>query len=92
MRARSTLLKAGCCLVQSHGCKLSLSCSFAWEYAKAEFDSQVFKSLFFLRVNLACIFHNPKFSPCENKAYGIVFSMSYCTYPVVASSRGNIRK
>ena len=75
--------------MQSLGLQSSLSCPFAWDYAKAEFDSPVLKSAFCLRENLACIFQGPRFTPWENRAYGMTFSMSFRTSPVVASSRGN---
>lgn len=45
--ARSVLIKS--CLVQSLELQSSLSCPFAWEYAKVEFDSPVLKSAFYLR-------------------------------------------
>lgn len=78
--------------MQSLGLQSSLSCPFAWEYAKAEFDSPVLKSAFCLREKLACIFQNPRFTPWENRAYGIIFSRSFCTSPVVASSRGDTNR
>lgn len=75
--------------MQSLGLQSSLSCPFAWEYAKAEFDSSVLKSAFCLRESLACIFQDPRFTSWENRAYGIIFSMSFRASPAVASSRGN---
>lgn len=67
--------------MQSLGLQSGLSCLFAWEYAKAEFDSPVLKSAFCLKENLACIFHDPRFTSWENRAYGITFSMSFHTSP-----------
>lgn len=47
----------------SLGLQSSLSCPFAWDYAKAEFASPVLKSAFCLRENRACIFQDPRFIP-----------------------------
>ena len=78
--------------MQSLGLQSSLSCPFAWEYAKTEFDSPVLKAAFCLREKLVCIFQDPGFTPWENRAYVIIFSMSFRTSPAVASSRGNTNR
>lgn len=70
--------------MQSLGLQSSLSCPFAWEYAKAKFDSPVWKSAFCLRENLACIFQDTRFTLWENRAYSIIFSMSFYSFPEVA--------
>lgn len=86
--ARSVLIKS--CLVQSLELQSSRSCPFAWEYAKVEFDSPVLKSAFCLREK-PCMyfFQDPRFTPWESRAYGIIFFVPFHTSPMVTSSRGN---